>query len=253
MTDVLGTEAADLRVRMLRKRTIWRISFRGARHHISDNDEHNKPTEAEPAVDQERVSGPLPSQPVHDPFHELASRLFLTGRQVCTSLKEFPILFSSQQEAMEDANNDILQQIAGRTVIVTGGANGIGAETTRLFSFHGANVVIADLESTRADAERLIVTLPLPAQAHFFATNILSWYQMKLLFRQTIERFGGVHLVVANAGIMESRSVFDMTAVDSKGELEESVDGFRVLDVNIKGTVNSKSNFCLKRDTWTGT
>lgn len=138
------------------------------------------------------------------------------------------------------ASDCILQQIAGKTIIITGGSNGIGAETARLFSLHGANVVIADLKSTATEAEKLITQLRLSRQACFIPTDILRWDQMKDLFRQTVERFGNIHLVVANAGIMESRSVFDMNAI-GQGELEESLEGFRVLDVNIKGTLNSKS------------
>lgn len=134
-----------------------------------------------------------------------------------------------------------LQHLAGKTTIVTGGSNGIGAHTVKLFSSQGSNVVIADLESTVVEAEALIDSLPHPSSALFVPTNILDWEQMKLLFRRTIEHFSRVDIVVANAGIMESKNIFDLVAVDNQGELQESVEGFRVLDVNLKGTLNSKS------------
>lgn len=56
---------------------------------------------------------------------------------------------------MSDNTSDqlcALKNLAGKTVIITGGANGIGAETVRFFNSHEANTVIADLERTRADA-----------------------------------------------------------------------------------------------------
>lgn len=131
--------------------------------------------------------------------------------------------------------------LEGKTAIITGGSNGIGAQTVRIFSSHGANVVVADLESTIAEADALIASLKYPEKALFIPTNTLSWEDMKLLFRQTIERFLRIDVVVANAGIMESSSLFDLEAVNDMGELQESTDGFRVLDVNLKGTINSTS------------
>lgn len=139
-------------------------------------------------------------------------------------------------------DTSLLQHLEGKVAVVTGGANGIGAQTAKSLSLWGSKVVIADLESTAGEAERLIASLPHPTNALFVPTNVLNWEQMKRLFRRTIERFGRVDVVVANAGIMESRSVFDLRAVDDGGELEESLEGFRVLDVNLKGTLNSKSS-----------
>lgn len=136
---------------------------------------------------------------------------------------------------------NLLKNLASKTAIVTGAANGIGAETSRLLNSHGANVVIADLESTRSIAEALIASLPYPSNAMFIPASIIDWSQMKALFKKTIERFGRVELVVANAGVMESSPVLDLDRVDEKGELVEAVEGFRVIDINMKGTLNSQS------------
>ncbi|KAF4948988.1 hypothetical protein FGADI_9273 [Fusarium gaditjirri] len=132
-----------------------------------------------------------------------------------------------------------LSTLAGKTVIITGGANGIGAETVRLFNSYGANTVIADLERTRAEAELVIRSLQHPSSALFIAANILIWNQIKALFSQCIQRYGKIDIVVANAGIMESQSLFDIENVDDRGELCESTEGFRVIDVNLKGTINT--------------
>ncbi|KAF5686657.1 short-chain dehydrogenase reductase SDR [Fusarium circinatum] len=129
--------------------------------------------------------------------------------------------------------------LVGKTVIVTGGANGIGAETVRFFNSYGANTVIADLEHTRAEAEYVIRSLKHPASALFISVNILLWGEIKVLFSQCIQRFGKIDVVVANAGIMESQSLFDIETVDEQGELCESTGGFRVIDVNLKGTINT--------------
>lgn len=125
-----------------------------------------------------------------------------------------------------------------KTVIVTGSANGIGAETVRLYNSQGAYVVIADLPSSRTTAGVLIKTLPRPDRAIFVPVNITIWKEISSLFDQAKRRFGRIDIVVANAGIMESRSFYDFET-DNDGSLIED-DGFhRVIDVNLKGTMNS--------------
>ncbi|QQK46992.1 Short chain dehydrogenase/reductase, putative [Penicillium digitatum] len=140
---------------------------------------------------------------------------------------------------MKDTDLFALRSLSGKTAIVTGGANGIGAETVRLLNSRGANTVIADLERTRPDAETLIHSLQHPTAALFVGVNILVWSEMKLLFAHWIQKFGKVDIVVANAGIMESQKLFDIGNVDEHGELRESTEGFRVIDVNLKGTVDT--------------
>ncbi|KAF5717672.1 short-chain dehydrogenase reductase SDR [Fusarium mundagurra] len=142
---------------------------------------------------------------------------------------------------MADNSRDLhtLSTLAGKTAIVTGGANGIGAETVRLFNSYGANTVIADLERTRAEAESVIRSLQHPSSALFIGVNILVWDEMKALFSDCIQHFGKIDIVVANAGIMESQSLFDAENVDEQGEFRESTEGFRVIDVNLKGTINT--------------
>jgi NAD(P)-dependent dehydrogenase (short-subunit alcohol dehydrogenase family) len=142
-----------------------------------------------------------------------------------------------------------LRHLHGLTAIVTGGANGIGAQTASLLRHSGANVVIADLTSSQKSATSLIDTLGTEHRDHlrFVATDITKWADVQRLFRETQKSYGGPHLVVANAGIMESRDVLDLDGIGKEGELREPVEAYRVFDVNLKGTFNSE--FSLK---WSG-
>jgi NAD(P)-dependent dehydrogenase (short-subunit alcohol dehydrogenase family) len=130
--------------------------------------------------------------------------------------------------------------LSSKTVIVTGGANGIGAETVRCCAAHGAKVVIADLPSSARAAEVLISSLS-KHQVVFLPVNICSWDETRELFEQTIQKFGQVDIVAANAGIMESKNFFDFET-DEDGELKEPIASYRVLDVNIKGIMNGLSD-----------
>jgi len=140
----------------------------------------------------------------------------------------------------------LLSQLAGKTAIITGAANGIGAQTAALFNSHGANVVVADLEFTRAAAEHLIAGFSHPSKAKFIPANIINWVEMKDLFKKTVAAFGRVEIVVVNAGIMEARPVLDLDNVDEHGELVESKEAFKVIDINLKGTLNSPSTLFLR-------
>lgn len=125
-----------------------------------------------------------------------------------------------------------------KTVIVTGGAGDIGAQTIRTFHTAGYNVVIADLPSAKAAAETLIVSLSDAERTLFCETDITDWDAMRGLFRATKKRFGQVDVVVANAGLMESRGFWEFEE-DEGGELMEAREVGRVVDVNLMGAMNS--------------
>ncbi|CAO2653233.1 Nn.00g026440.m01.CDS01 [Neocucurbitaria sp. VM-36] len=125
-----------------------------------------------------------------------------------------------------------------KTVIVTGGASGIGAQTIRTYYSHGCNVIIADLPQAKDAANALISSLPDPKRALYHPTNIVNWEDMKGLFREAKARFGQVDIVVANAGLMESKGFFDFEE-DENGELKEPSEAWRIIDVNLKGTMNT--------------
>lgn len=146
-------------------------------------------------------------------------------------------------------NPQLLTDLATKTAIITGGAGGIGGATARLFNSHGANVILADLELARSAAETLISSFLLPSKARFIPADVTDWEQMKHLFKQSIALFGNVDIVVANAGIMESQPVLDMNNIEDDGDPRAPLEAFKVIDVNLKGTLNSESLLNTQNDT----
>lgn len=135
----------------------------------------------------------------------------------------------------------LFSQSAGKTVLITGAARGIGAATAILFNSHGANVILADLPQLRESANEVIQNqIEFPSRAIFVSTDITNWTELTACFEAAITTFGEVDIVIANAGIMESESVLDMDNVDANGRLLESMEAGRVIDVNLKGTLNSE-------------
>ncbi|KAJ5782314.1 hypothetical protein N7457_004088 [Penicillium paradoxum] len=137
----------------------------------------------------------------------------------------------------------VFAKSAGKTVLITGAARGIGAATAIFFNDHGANVILADLPHLQDSAEEVInKQIQFPERAIFVAADIVNWAQLTACFEAAISKFGNLDIVVANAGIMESKTVLDLD-VDEDGHLLENEEAGRVIDVNIKGTLNSNLSF----------
>jgi NAD(P)-dependent dehydrogenase (short-subunit alcohol dehydrogenase family) len=93
--------------------------------------------------------------------------------------------------------NQMLFDINGRTVFITGAARGIGAETARRLHRKGANVALVGLEPERL--EKLAAELGDRAAA--FEADVTDYEALQRAVSATVERFGGVDVGIANAGI----------------------------------------------------
>ncbi|KAF9887685.1 hypothetical protein FE257_009638 [Aspergillus nanangensis] len=126
---------------------------------------------------------------------------------------------------------EVLKGLAGKVVIITGAANGIGKTAARLFYEYGASVAIGDLDVKGGEA--------LAAdRGHFSRTDISSWASQAALFSSTFEKFGSVGCVVANAAMPEKSDFLWDDEHDDNGELKEP--NLILIDVNVKGTLFSQ-------------
>lgn len=91
-------------------------------------------------------------------------------------------------------------RLAGRTAIVTGGASGIGEACVRIFAREGANVVITDIDAVkgRTVLEDVVAS---GAAARFIHHDVTSEEQWIDVVRETVAAFGGLNILVNNAGI----------------------------------------------------
>lgn len=106
-----------------------------------------------------------------------------------------------------------------RVVIVTGGARGIGREHCLEFARQGAKVVVNDLGSERTGegrssepAEALAKEIrAMGGEAVANGDDVSDWDGAKRMVDQAISTFGGLDVLVSNAGILRDRMLTNMT------------------------------------------
>ncbi|MGW7480311.1 bifunctional aldolase/short-chain dehydrogenase [Nonomuraea muscovyensis] len=107
--------------------------------------------------------------------------------------------------------------LAGRVALITGGGSGIGAATARKLAAEGACVVVADRDVAAAGkvaAELGAKALRAADVAIAAEVDVTSEEQVAEAVRQAVLAFGGVDLVVNNAGLSLSRSLLETTLAD---------------------------------------
>jgi len=114
-----------------------------------------------------------------------------------------------------------------KSVIVTGGAHGIGEAAVVAFARAGYQVALADVDREAGERVRQMSGAP-AGDIIFVAADVSRRDDAREVVRQTVASFGGVDVVFNNAGIQPEDSY--KTAED----LDESV-WDRVMDVNVKG------------------
>ena len=122
----------------------------------------------------------------------------------------------------------------GRICVITGAGRGIGREYALMLAEHGAHVVVNDLGGDRtgtgADAgpaQQVVDEITAAGGAAVANTDDIStWEGGEALIRQAVEVFGGLDVVINNAGILRDRMLVNMS--------EDDWDS--VIRVHLKGT-----------------
>ena len=151
---------------------------------------------------------------------------------VLTIVTALSILYAAMRPAPSRASSQLALAPAGptftakgRTVVVTGSSKGIGKGIALVFAKAGANVLITSRHLDEADAvANEIVAAGGVASA--FAGDVSDESDVKAMFATAVERYGGVDVVCANAGVIPDKSMAAMN-------LDEWEQAFAI---NVRGT-----------------
>jgi rhamnulose-1-phosphate aldolase/alcohol dehydrogenase len=102
--------------------------------------------------------------------------------------------------------------LAGRVAFVTGAGSGIGRAIALRLAAEGACVVVADIDA--ANARSVVDELGGPDTAVSVACDVTDEAQVAAGFRDAVLAFGGVDIVVNNAGLSISKSLFETSLDD---------------------------------------
>lgn len=112
-----------------------------------------------------------------------------------------------------------------RTAIITGGGQGMGLAVALKLAALGANIAVNDIDPARADSAVAKVESA-GGRAIALPADITSKNEVERMVGKAVETFGGVHILINNAGILYPTAV---------AEIDED-EWDRVIDVNLKGT-----------------
>lgn len=115
--------------------------------------------------------------------------------------------------------------LAGDVAIVTGGGRNIGEAIARTLAREGAMVTVADIDEDRARSTAAAIDDAGHTAIHT-TTDVSDEAAVARMIEETVEHFGPIDLLVNNAGVMDRRSVFDLSAETFE----------RVLSINLTGT-----------------
>ncbi|KAF2009811.1 putative 15-hydroxyprostaglandin dehydrogenase [Aaosphaeria arxii CBS 175.79] len=124
-------------------------------------------------------------------------------------------------------NPELLSTLQDKVVVLTGGATGIGRSAVEQFADAGCKVVFGDIDEAPARKSESL----LGSSVHFLHCDTSSYSDQLALFAAAESKYGGVDIVVANAGMAVHKDIF---APSSDIGAEPSM---KEIDVNLCGAI----------------
>lgn len=120
------------------------------------------------------------------------------------------------EQAKQFAKNSVNKRpattgrLAGKTAIITGSAQGFGLGIAKAMAAEGASVAIADLPSQSGAATALAAELG--NGAFFCPVDVSDEASVEAMICAAVENFGGLDIMVSNAGVLKAGSLSEMDA-----------------------------------------
>ena len=119
-------------------------------------------------------------------------------------------------------------ELKEKVAIVTGGASGLGEACARRFALEGANIGILDVDEEKGNR----LAAELGAQAIYCRTDVTSEKSVQAAVDKTVEKFGGIQVVINCAGVGTAAKVLGKNGPMALEHFN------RVVQINLVGTLN---------------
>ena len=120
-----------------------------------------------------------------------------------------------------------LEELDGKTAVITGGASGIGKGIAQALKAEGMNIVIADVERSALEATATEIG------AVGVLCDVSAMENVQALADQVLDRFGAIHVLCNNAGVGSNAPIAEMTPSDWQW----------MLGVNLMGVIHGTRAF----------
>ncbi|MEU9131192.1 SDR family NAD(P)-dependent oxidoreductase [Kitasatospora sp. NPDC048540] len=104
-------------------------------------------------------------------------------------------------------------RLAGRSAVVTGAALGIGRATAELFAAEGARLVVTDIDAAALEVLRAALAAD-GAEVRAVVGDVSVPADARRMVEEAVAGYGGIDVLVANAGILPLQNVLDATPED---------------------------------------
>lgn len=129
-----------------------------------------------------------------------------------------------------------MREYKDKVAVITGAASGIGRAIAEKYAEEGMKVVLADINREALTNAELELKAS-GAEVLAVPTDVSKASDVEALAQRTLDTFGGVHLLVNNAAVFTTGTVWENTVADWEW----------VLGVNLRGVIHGVRTFLRAR------
>ncbi|MBT7236087.1 MAG: bifunctional aldolase/short-chain dehydrogenase, partial [Gammaproteobacteria bacterium] len=150
-------------------------------------------------------------------------------------------IFDIEYWSLEQAKvNKFKKSLQGKVVVITGSLGTIGFETYKVFKKQGAEVVLLDYDKSKIKEAQLHVS-----DLCLFA-DVTNRKSVKDAYKKICQTFGGIDILISNAGSLSSGPVADISDVDLKKSFDDNFFSHQICASEaVKIMLHQKSKGCL--------
>ena len=172
-----------------------------------------------------------------------------TNARVIASVQETSIyqtikekdIFDIEYWSLEQAKvNKSKKSLQGKVVVITGSLGTIGFETYKMFKQEGAEVVLLDYDKSKIKETQLHIS-----DLCLFA-DVTNRKSVENAYKKICETFGGIDILISNAGSVSSGPIADISDVNLKKSFDDNFFSHQICASEaVKIMLNQKSKGCL--------